>query len=479
MTDIRYVCLSDTHLGEESSLLTNLKTASFDPDPLQPSPVLKQLVKCLRYIIKQNKNKKKPTLILNGDILELALTTYNQAAMGFERFIELIMPKGNELFEKIIYVPGNHDHHLWESARETQYVDYMAGIKPKEELSIPWHTTNIFMDSSPKQVPLYFLTRLVRRYPHLKSLVIFASYPNYGLRTRSGKKCVIFHHGHLIESIYRLMSILKTMVFPDRKEPDNIWDLEAENFAWIDFFWSTMGRSGEAGQDIEMVYENIRDEKQMKKMLYNLSESLAKRYDLPGWGDKMEAAILKKVFNLLVDWTFKSERIISERRLSEDAEKGLWWYMNVPLRNQLINECKERKWEVPSVVSFVFGHTHKPFEEDLNFKKYPGWVDVYNTGGWVVDNVNPQAIYGGSVLLLDEELNAASVRMYAEEVESEKYIVKVMEAIHAGENHTPFSQRIEGLVNPEADPWKTFSTTAARSVNIRAQNLRAKMNERS
>ena len=152
------------------------------------------------------------------------------------------MPKGNELFEKIIYVPGNHDHHLWESARETQYVDYMAGKKPKEELSIPWHTTNIFMDSSQKQVPLYFLTRLVRRYPHLKNFVIFASYPNYGLRTQNGKKCVIFHHGHFIESIYRLMSILKTMVFPDRKEPDTIWDLEAENFAWIDFFWSTMGR---------------------------------------------------------------------------------------------------------------------------------------------------------------------------------------------------------------------------------------------
>src|SRR3972149_1096449 len=119
MPDIRYVCLSDMHLGEEDSLLTNLKTDSPEIDPTQPSQVMKQLIECLRYIISQNENKgEKPTLILNGDIPELALTTDNQAAMVFERFIELIMPPREELFGRIIYIPGNHDHHLWEIARE-------------------------------------------------------------------------------------------------------------------------------------------------------------------------------------------------------------------------------------------------------------------------------------------------------------------------------------------------------------------------
>jgi hypothetical protein len=33
MPDIRYVCLSDMHFGEEDSLMTNLKTASRDTDP--------------------------------------------------------------------------------------------------------------------------------------------------------------------------------------------------------------------------------------------------------------------------------------------------------------------------------------------------------------------------------------------------------------------------------------------------------------
>ena len=100
MTDIRYVCLSDTHFGEEDSLLTNLKTASTDTEPTEPSPVMQQLVACLKDRISKNQNGTKPTLILNGDILELALCTTNEAAMVLERFIELIMPKNEELFEK-------------------------------------------------------------------------------------------------------------------------------------------------------------------------------------------------------------------------------------------------------------------------------------------------------------------------------------------------------------------------------------------
>ncbi len=33
--------------------------------------------------------------------------------------------------------------------------------------------------------------------------------------------------------------------------PTTIEGIETENFAWIDFFWSMMGRSGEAGEAVE------------------------------------------------------------------------------------------------------------------------------------------------------------------------------------------------------------------------------------
>jgi metallophosphoesterase superfamily enzyme len=71
MNDIRYVCLSDMHLGEEDSLLPEM--IGNNVDPLKASSVMVHLADCLRELISKNEGTEKPTLILNGDILELAL----------------------------------------------------------------------------------------------------------------------------------------------------------------------------------------------------------------------------------------------------------------------------------------------------------------------------------------------------------------------------------------------------------------------
>ena len=408
MNDIRYICISDTHFGEEDSLLTNLKTASTDTYPLSPSPVAIQLAECLKHLISKNEDKKsKPTLILNGDILEMALCETNEAAMAFERFLELISVPGKALFDRIIYIPGNHDHHLWESARETQYVNHIGAIKPGKTLPIPWHTTNMLIDKDPSPLQSYLLTRLAKRHAHLKDSTIVVAYPNLGFYQEEGEKCVIFHHGHFIEPLYMLMSSLRTLIFSNRKKPEKIWDIEAENFAWIDFFWSTMGRSGEAGRDVELIYEKIQDREEFKKLLHNLADNLAEEYDLPGWSDFMEAKIMKWIFDAGVDRLMKRERKLTERSLSQEAEKGLWNYMNGPLKEQVL---EENKGNMPREVTFVFGHTHKPFQEDMNFKPYPQWVNVYNTGGWVVETTEPEPLHGAAIVLVDEQLNAVSLR---------------------------------------------------------------------
>ncbi len=91
MNDIRYVYLCDMHFGEEDSLLTEMDGNNVDP--LKASQVLVHLAECLRELISKNQGSQKPTLILNGDILELALSEYNTSAMIFERFMELVMPR--------------------------------------------------------------------------------------------------------------------------------------------------------------------------------------------------------------------------------------------------------------------------------------------------------------------------------------------------------------------------------------------------
>ena len=54
----------------------------------------------------------------------------------------------------------------------------------------------------------------------------------------------------------------------------------------------------------------------------------------------------------------------------------------------------------------------KPFEEVRNFQAYLGdGVPVYNTGGWVVETVDPGPLHGGAAVLLNENLDVASLRL--------------------------------------------------------------------
>jgi hypothetical protein len=473
--DIRYVCLSDMHLGAEGSLLTNMPPGSPQADPLNASPVLQELVYCLRDLIFHNKDlTSKPTLILMGDILELALANDNVAAMVFWRFLDFAMEQGHELFGNILYIPGNHDHHLWESARETQYVsNYLAKSNPRQLLDIPWHSTNIFMESDPNPVPSFFLNGLLHRYDHLKKFNINTVYPNFGLM--KGTRCVLFHHGHFIESIYQLMTILKNLIFPKLEEVHRqVWDLESENFAWIDFFWSTLGRSGEVGKDVEIIYDKMQNEEQFRKLLNTLADSLAEKYNITGLGDWMDSKISKLIINALVDKLVNPERTLGEQPLSPDANQGLQDYVNWPLKTQLEAECIDRHWYFPRQVTFVFGHTHKPFAEVRNFGAYLGdGVPVYNTGGWVVETVDPASLHGGAAVLLNDNLDVVSLRLYNEA--DGPVTVKVQEALLPGRSSSDFFNHLDGLIQSDQPPWSKFSQTVAEEVGLREENLKAKI----
>ncbi len=469
MTDIRYVCLSDMHLGEEDSLLTALDGNSSDIDARTPSPVMTRLVECLKELIIQNSGAEKPTLILNGDILEMALADVNDAAMVFERFIELIMPEaeGDRLFKEIIYIPGNHDHHLWEVARETMYVNYIVDTtQPKDKLNEPWHVSRLLKKEGEDLPITYFLTKLIQRYPGLKTTRISTAYPNYGLLNAERTRCVMFHHGHFIEPIYMLMSHLKTILFPEETLPTEVSEIEAENFAWIDFFWSAMGRSGKVGKDVEVLYEMGQSREGLKKLIRNFSKGIVRKFGSADWTpDFLEERIVSFALSMLADSLFKIEKKHTEGELSDSARDGLKKYLEDTLDKQLMHELKSSK---PLETTFIFGHTHKPFAENSQYKNYSNNVNIYNSGGWVVESTATQSLHGGSIILFDEELNTTSLRMFNEKDDKKDYRVTVESA---GGVPNLLYDRIKGLVVPGTGRWADFSTAAAEAVEIRKRNL--------
>jgi hypothetical protein len=327
---------------------------------------------------------------------------------------------------------------------------------------------------NPSRLPqAHFLTTLVQRHPGLaeRKFEVKAAYPNFGLLSRDTQNCVIFHHGHFVESLYKLMSIAKTLIFPDREMPSHTWDLEEENFAWIDFFWSSMGRSGEFGQDVELIYEKMRDPKEFRTLLSGLADRLADEHDLPGW-DWLTKRLLEGFLHGAADQVRATERNHREEPLSKTGRAGLREYLHRHLRAQIL---RERKGNMPLEVTFVFGHTHKPFQKTMRVQGYRKHLKVYNTGGWVIDTVSPEPVHGAALLLLDEKLNAAAIRLYNQAYADLDYSVSVAEARSVRQPDNPFHKKIRQWVRGSEEPWKSFSGTLASEVRLRADNLRERI----
>ena len=470
MSNIRYIVVSDLHLAAANSVLTRLTANKQGTLPHDPSDLLRHLIACLQHILSHDRSSEPVTLILNGDILELALAGTNEAGMTFQGFIELLFdPKvgGDRLAKEIFYLPGNHDHHLWNTAKETQYVEkYLRDVPPGEAIAPEYYVTNMFYDEKLKSVLAYFLNALVHRLPTLTDLSFTTVYPNFALLNSKKTRAVVFHHGQYIEPIYSLMSDLKDTFFPGRRGPAKIWDLEAENGAWIDFFWSTLGRSGAVGSGVALIYDKMQDPQQFNRLLHNFAVAIEPKLPLK-WRilDKIKTAILTRIIICLSDALVSREVHDTAAELSADAAAGLKRY----LENYVLSEIKRGNQDaVPADVSFIFGHTHKPFEKTQGFAGYQQPIKLLNSGGWVVDTRETDSFHGGTVLLVDNELNAASIRMYNESDLPDGSPVKVSAATTQG---NPLFESLNELVRPNEEPWKSFSQLARQAVKDHRENL--------
>lgn len=85
--------------------------------------------------------------------------------MRSRRLVELAFPtNGPALFApELWFVPGNHDHHLWEGAREGQYATYLSQLSSGDLLNPPWHVTRMFTERDPDAVQSEVLNAVVRR----------------------------------------------------------------------------------------------------------------------------------------------------------------------------------------------------------------------------------------------------------------------------------------------------------------------------
>jgi len=411
-----------------------------------------------------------PQLVVLGDLFELALSSTNDAAATFAHLIEALRPGSPDaaVSPTIRFLPGNHDHHLWSRARGDCYVDYMAGV-PRGVALIPEpHATPLVpTPSDPFTVRDKIVEMMAGRVETAVPVTVEQSYPNLGLVNSTGKRVVVLSHGHFIEPLYRAMSTLEDVFARGPTAPETVHDLEAENGSWIDFFWSSMGDSGDVSGWARGLYESLQSEDAIHAEIRAIRRVISH-----GQGarvrKRLESVVLGGMLLSAVKRSNSRERHVPEV-LSTKAESGLISYLSGPVASQIAQEIGQ-----PDEVLFVFGHTHKPFVRLRHVSGLPSPVPVVNTGGWVVDTPEAQPNKGASVILIDADLNVAVLRCFAQGDGPDPEIHVDGPEIGAT---NPLADDLRSRIDPGRDPWRALADATTQVERERRRQLKARLAE--
>jgi UDP-2,3-diacylglucosamine pyrophosphatase LpxH len=455
MADIRHVVFSDLHFGATNSLLTTVVEpgGTFRAEPATPSPVLTACASALRHLLAGQ--DRRPTLVLAGDVLDLALSSDAIAITAFEGFVDQVFGGADRMFEpRVYYLPGNHDHHLWEGAREAQYISYLRALGAEDQIGEPWHTTRLLPEHQPP-AGSDLMSALIQRRPGCADVSVQVVYPNLALQSRDRSRATIISHGHYSEPIYSLMSLLRETLFPDQgtAAPKSVAVLEGENFAWIDFFWSTLGRSGEVGIDVGRIYAELGNPVVLNRLAGNAIAGLVQK----GHGLRrlrpVERVLATALAKREIAHAAASERSSPDVTLTPNGRTGLRTYLEGPVQRQVAEDLRE-----VIGISVVFGHTHKPFVEQWTLAGYPGPVTIANTGGWVVDTARPAPVQGAVVVLIDDDLNLAPLQLYRQRQDGGADGVAVLGPPN------PLHDALVAAIDPATEPWRSVQAAAAELV---------------
>lgn len=463
MAAIRWVCLSDLHLGALNSVLSSVSSDGSGVDRSHTSPVTTALCDGLRALAQRDDP---PQLIVAGDLFELALSSTGDASATFAEFICGLRPgHANAAVAPLIrFIPGNHDHKLWSRARSHHYVDYLAQVAPDAPVDPESPVTHLLAANNPRPVRDEFVEHLAARAETGTRVAVELSYPNFGLVDRTGNRVVVLSHGHFVEPLYRVMSLVADSF--THGDCSVAHHLEADNGGWIDFFWSSMGDSGDIGTWTRDLYEALQSEKSITAATKGIRRAVSGR-EGPWLRNHIQGIAVEQTLKRTVIHSLRRERHLPQV-LSDRSETGLLDYLDGPVAAQLASEVGS-----PSDVSFIFGHTHKPFSDIRTSTSYAEPVAVYNTGGWVVDTPTPESVKGGSIIVIDEDLNVATIRCFSQNDQGTSCPVRVEGA--AGRIDNPLVERLRDEIDPDRDPWRALSEAAAVVARDRRKQLESRL----
>jgi hypothetical protein len=387
--------MSDLHLGRDISYLR-----SDDPRYQGNRSALLEL---LQEIGPQDE------LIINGDLLELSLAGLDQAYADLRELFALLSELPS--FGRIVYVPGNHDHHVWRNLAEYACVNgrLARGLLPPSDLEYPSHFVDrSFSSRDPGQPCLFAFAGL---WPEDKPAPEFVvKYPHHliDVPSDSGRsRHYFFTHGHFLEELFTPINFLI--------EPAHLDDLEAFNNVWIEAVSYDVGRSGRLAVKVQDLFENVEKgdknaRRELKQLLDRVYASAAERLRL-SWPKRLGLRLIKNRAASL------ASRVLAERRsglFRSPIDARLKSRVEAYLRKYIIERYRKTRaaeyhlpsdQDIPLPFTFIFGHTHTPSagESQAYITIHDEIYPLANTGGWLrIDGTGAADGENAGLLLIDQ-----------------------------------------------------------------------------
>lgn len=363
--------LSDFHLGENEGAVSRKKYKNDIAlgDSIYYHPKVKELANAISTIIENQNGINIKYLILAGDIIDvavheesdafnLALEFFNTAILGDQSFISF--------FDEVIYIQGNHDHHLWRMLQEKYYIEdrlqqgNLALPYPQQLIGVldlntidTLYIPNSRMHASSKTVD--FLSHIFGNKP------VHYVYPNLYIKTNdSSDICVT--HGHFFEPNWNKTDAL--VPYFDKINADNNYfkNIEMKNTPFTEF--SDYGMA----QVNDTLVQNLTD-----GLIFSNDSNITKNV----------ARYLNRTYQAFFPLD-TANRHSDMQKLNADSA-----IVNRYLRETSAQMKETKLGEQPREMFFsqlVYGHTHIPcFNETLsiNINNAKKDIALYNTGGWV------------------------------------------------------------------------------------------------
>jgi hypothetical protein len=391
----RTIVLSDLHLGRETSYLYS-KNENYEKN--------RQALKALLIELGPQEE-----IIFLGDLLELAIGSLDEVYQDAREFFSLLSEAAP--YERIVFIPGNHDHHFWRELVEEIFIN--ESLRNGSHPPGHYHYPRCFVDKrfSTSDAHTKSTIMLDEVWPQDKPKPeIIVKYPHHFAQIPSdeGKdKYYLFTHGHFLEDLFKPVNYII--------QPAHLEELEAFNNFWLESFDYHIGHAGRLSSYIRKFVQSFqrwgpRKNPEMEDMIDEVFRQLREK----GYLSWLSGCVIKHFFKgkiKKISWNENSGlyKAAVDDKLIKSIEDYIGRYI-VPRYQKGRSEDLDLPphLDIPMPFTFVFGHTHIPIRnEEMEKSKAVVEGKIYpllNTGGWL--RTDGQGSIGGEnagILAIDRK----------------------------------------------------------------------------